>query len=260
MQPDRPRVDGRVKPGHDEDAAARDEDAAARDEDGEDGVAYNTAAATAHMSTLPARSLTEPESLRLLREFGVPVVETLECDNFDAARNAADRVSWPVVLKGVAEGVAHKSELGLVRTNLRDADALQSAYKAFGTRRVIVQPMVPGALEAIAGISRSPGVGLVLLCGLGGIHAEALRDVCLWPVPVSPDAIADKLARSSLGRVLRSPRWQHPDSLRALMHLLVALQDFAVSLGDRLEAVDINPVMLGAAGAIAVDALVVPRA
>ena len=140
----------------------------------------------------PARPLTEPESLRLLREFDVPVVETLECDTFDAARDAADRVGWPVVLKGVAEGVAHKSELGLVRTNLRDADALQSAYKAFGTRRVIVQPMVPGALEAIAGISRSPGVGLVLLCGLGGIYAEALRDVCLWPVPVSRDAIAEQ--------------------------------------------------------------------
>ncbi len=208
----------------------------------------------------PARPLTEPESLRLLREFDVPVVETLECDTFDAARDAADRVGWPVVLKGVAEGVAHKSELGLVRTNLRDADALQSAYKAFGTRRVIVQPMVPGALEAIAGISRSPGVGLVLLCGLGGIHAEALRDVCLWPVPVSRDAIAEKVARGSLGRVLRSPRWQHPDALHALMDLLVALQDVAVALGDRLEAVDINPVMLGAAGAIAVDALVVPRA
>ena len=69
-----------------------------------------------------------------------------------------------------------------------------------------------------------------------------------------------KLAHSSLGRVLASPRWQHPDAARALIDLLLALQDLAVALGDRLEAVDINPVMLGAAGAIAVDALVVPRA
>ena len=158
-----------------------------------------------------ARPLTEPESLRLLREFGVPVVETIECATFDAARAAAERVGWPVVLKGVAEGVAHKSELGLVRTNLRDAAALQAAMARSARRRAIVQPMVPAALEAIAGISRSPGVGLVLLCGLGGIYAEALRDVCLWPIPVSREAIADKLARSSLGRVLASPRWQHPD-------------------------------------------------
>jgi succinyl-CoA synthetase beta subunit len=208
---------------------------------------------------LPSRTLTEPESLRLLRQFGVRVVATVECATFDAARAAADHVGWPVVLKGVAEGVAHKSELGLVRTNLRDAAALRAAYEALGTAQAIVQPMVPAALEAIAGISRSPGVGLVLLCGLGGIYAEALRDVCIWPVPVSRDAIADKLSRSSLGRVLASPRWQHPDASRALVDLLCALQSLAVALGEKLEAVDINPVMLGAAGAIAVDALVVPR-
>jgi len=222
-----------------------------------DPLPLHSATATPAM---PPRTLTEPESLRLLREFGVPVVETVECATFDAARAAAEHVGWPVVLKGVAENVAHKSELGLVRTNLRDADALQAAYATLGTPRAIVQPMVPAALEAIAGISRSPGVGLVLLCGLGGIYAEALRDVCIWPVPVSREAISRKLAQNSLGRVLASPRWQHPDAARAFIELLLGLQNLAVALGDRLEAVDINPVMLGAAGAVAVDALVVPRA
>jgi acyl-CoA synthetase (NDP forming) len=211
-------------------------------------------------TTLPNRALTEPESLRLLGAFGVRVVETVECSTVDAVLAAAQQVGWPVVLKGVAEGVAHKSDLGLVRTNLRDAEALRAAYVALGTLRAIVQPMVPAALEALVGISRSPGVGLVLLCGLGGIYAEALRDVCIWPVPVAREAIEQKLAQSSLGRVLASPRWQYPDAARGLVELLVALQRAAVALGDRLEAVDINPVMLGARGAVAVDALVVPRA
>ncbi len=219
-----------------------------------------TGHANAVPRVLPSRALTEPESLRLLRDFGVPVVETIDCATFDAARAAAEQVGWPVVLKGVAEGVAHKSERGLVRTNLRDTAALQAEYDTLGTPHAIVQPMVPAALEAIAGISRSPGVGLVLLCGLGGIYAEALRDVCIWPIPVPREAIAAKLAQSSLGRVLASPRWQHQAAARALIALLLALQDLAVALGDRLEAVDINPVMLGTAGAVAVDALVVPRA
>ena len=209
--------------------------------------------------SLPQRTLTEPESLNLLRAFTVPVVNTVECSTIDAVLSAAEQAGWPVVLKGVAEGVAHKSDIGLVRTDLRDAAALRAAYATLGTARAIVQPMVPASLEAIAGISRSPGVGLVLLCGLGGIYAEALRDACLWPVPVSREAIADKLAHSSLGRVLASPRWQHPDAARAFIDLLLALQNIAVALGDRLEAVDINPVMLGALGAVAVDALVVPR-
>ena len=216
-------------------------------------------AAAREAVNLPQRTLTEPESLNLLRAFGVPVVDTIECTTFDAALAAAQRVGWPVVLKGVAEGVAHKSELGLVRTNLRDAAALQAAYGTLGTPSAIVQPMVPASLEAIAGISRSPGVGLVLLCGLGGIYAEALRDVCVWPVPVPREAIANKLAQSSLGRVLSSPRWQHHTAAQAFIDLLLALQNLATTFGDRLEAVDINPVMLGAAGALAVDALVVPR-
>ena len=163
------------------------------------------------------------------------------------------------MLKAVVEGVAHKSDLGLVRTNLRDAAALRAAFIALAADRVIVQPMIPAALEAIAGISRSPGVGLVLLAGLGGIYAEALRDVCIWPVPVSRDAVEQKLARSSLGRVLGSSRWRHADASRAFVDLLCSLQGVAIALGDRLEAVDINPVMLGGSGAIAVDALVVPR-
>ncbi len=209
---------------------------------------------------LPARPLTEPESLRLLESFGVSVVTTRECASLEQARAAAQAAGWPVVLKGVVEGVAHKSDLGLVRTNLRDEAALDAAYAAVNCPRVIVQAMVAGSMEAIAGISRSPGVGLVLLAGLGGIYAEALRDVCIWPVPVSRAAIEQRLLRSSLGRVLHSPRWTHGDAARGFVDLLLKLQDVAMSLGDRLEAVDINPVMLGACGAVAVDALVVPRA
>lgn len=208
---------------------------------------------------LPARPLTEPESLRLLAAFGVPTVSTTECRTLAEARMAAERAGWPVVLKGVAEGVAHKSDHGLVRINLHDATALEAAYAALNCPHVIVQPMVAGEVQAIAGVSRSPGVGLVLLAGLGGIHAEALRDVCIWPVPASRTAIARKLAGSSLGRVLRSARWRHPETADAFVDLLLRLQTVAQTLGDRLEAVDINPVVLGASGAVAVDALVVPR-
>ncbi len=222
-----------------------------------DAIPSQSAAAA---PALPKRPLSEPESLRLLGTFGVNAVETIECATFAAALDASERVGWPVVLKGVAEGVAHKSELGLVRANLRDAAALQAAFETLGTTHSIVQPTVPAALEAIAGISRSPGVGLVLLCGLGGIYAEALRDVCIWPVPVSRETIERKLARSTLGRVLASARWPHPEAAAGFIDLLLALQQLALALGDRLEAIDINPVMLGAAGAVAVDALVVPRA
>ena len=205
----------------------------------------------------PARQYTEYESLRLLAEHGVRTVPTLECHSTADAVAAATRLGYPVVLKGVAEGVAHKSDIGLVHVGLRDPNAVAGACAAVGCPTVILQPMIRGDLEAIAGIARADGVGLVLIAGLGGIFAEALHDVVPFPVPVSRAFIEAGLAESSLGRVLASPRWKHPAALDALVDLLMSLQEAALSLGDGLQAIDINPVILGAAGAIAVDALVV---
>jgi hypothetical protein len=209
---------------------------------------------------LPGRPLTEPESLRLLEGFGVKTVAMAECGTDVEAVAAAERLGFPVVLKGVAEGVAHKSDLGLVHVGLRDADSVRAAFRAVACPRVVVQAMVAGGLEAIAGVTRADGVGLVLIAGLGGIFAEALHDVVTIPLPAGRTAIEQAVAAGSLGRVLASPRWKHPGAAAAFTDLLVALQAAALSLGDAVQAIDVNPVILGAAGAVAVDALVVPRA
>jgi hypothetical protein len=119
--------------------------------------------------------------------------------------------------------------------------------------------MVPAAFEAIAGVTRSPGVGLVLLAGLGRIYTEALQQSCVWPIPIGREAIQQGVENSGLGSVLCSARWQYPGTMGAFVDLLCALQRAAIALGDQLEAIDINPVILGEHGAMAVDALVVPR-
>jgi acyl-CoA synthetase (NDP forming) len=221
----------------------------------------NLAETTATTSpALPARVLSEPESLRLLAEFGVRTVPTIVCDSAADAIAAATRLCYPVVLKGVAEGVAHKSALGLVHVGLRDPGMVASAYAAAGCAQVVVQAMIKGDLEAIAGVTRADGAGLVLIAGLGGIFAEALHDVVTVPVPSSRGFIKAALAKGSLGRVLASARWKHPGATEAFVDLLEGLQAAAVALGERLEAIDVNPVILGSSGAIAVDALVVPAA
>jgi len=125
---------------------------------------------------------------------------------------------------------------------------------------VVVQAMIGGDLEAIAGVTRADGVGMVLIAGLGGIFAETLHDVATFPLPVSRASIEAGLANGSLGRILASPHWKHPDAAEAFVDLLMGLQSASLALGDRLQAIDINPVILGKAGAIAVDALVVPSA
>lgn len=209
---------------------------------------------------LAARQPTEPESLRLLAGFGVNTVPTLECDSAADAVAAATRLGYPVVLKGVARGVAHKSDLGLVHVGLLTPDAVAQAFAAVKCPRVVVQPMIRGEVEAIAGVTRAPGVGLVLVAGLGGVFAEALGDVTTFAAPCSRAAIEARLAGGSLGRVLGSPRWRHKDAAGAMVDLLLGLQSAALALGEAVAAIDVNPVILGAAGAVAVDALVVPAA
>jgi acyl-CoA synthetase (NDP forming) len=99
------------------------------------------------------RPLTEPESLRLLGTFGVRVVPTVLCRDVDEMITAADKVGWPVVAKGVREGVAHKTEAGLVRLDLRGPDALRAAHAAFGApEQVAIQPFIEEA-EAIVGVT-----------------------------------------------------------------------------------------------------------
>lgn len=205
------------------------------------------------------RTLTEPESLALLARVGIPTVALRVCTGIDAAVAAADELGWPVVLKGVVPGLAHKSEAGQVHVDLADRAALMEAFKACGSpETVLIQRFVKGDVEAIAGLTRSPDVGPVLVAGLGGIYAESLRDVSMWAVPVSREAIRRKLLTASLGRVLTSPRWRHPGSLDALIDTLMRLQAFALAAGDRVAGVDLNPLVIGRNGVVAVDGLVVP--
>jgi hypothetical protein len=80
----------------------------------------------------------------------------------------------------------------------------------------------------------------------------------MWPIPSDRATIERRLRSSAIGRVLHGNRWKYPDAVTRFVDLLVALQTAAVSLGDRLHAIDVNPVILGAHGAVAVDALVIP--
>jgi len=206
------------------------------------------------------RVLTEPESLDLLARFGIPVVPTRVCGSREAAVAAAESLGWPVVLKAVVEGVAHKSDLGLVKLGLADAAALHRAYDELGApAQAIVQPMMPGRLEAIVGLTRLPDLGLMLVAGFGGVYAEAFGAPLTWPVPTMRDDILKKLAADPLGRVLTSSRWLDAGAREAVVQVLLGLQRMALWAGERLEAVDINPLILGPAGAVAVDALVLRR-
>lgn len=214
---------------------------------------------TAPAPPLPDRALNEQDSLALLSNLGIPTVASILCSSGNEAVRGARALGVPVVLKASVEGMVHKSDAGLVFLGLNDEDEVRAAYEACGpSARVLIQPMLSSELELIVGLSRSPGTGLTLMTGLGGIHAEALGSVTMWAPPVSRDDIVAGLKNSALGRLLHGPRWRYPEQIEQLLRILLDLQDFGLAAGDALEAVDINPLLMGPSGVVAVDASIIP--
>jgi len=215
-----------------------------------------------------ASFLSETESADILRAAGVPVVASHPAATADAAAAHAKSVGYPVVLKALAPGVAHKNERGFViagirnETALRDAHAvLESRVAADGIERnevsIILQPMAPARAELIAGVSWEEPLGHFLVIGLGGIYTEVLDEVMLLPVPVSPARIRVRLADSKVGRLVR--RIGGDKALDEVVRALDGLQRLVMTHGDRIRSIDVNPLLVGEAGCVAVDALIVPR-
>jgi len=214
----------------------------------------------------PTRSaLPERESLELLAAAGLPVTEARPASDPDEAAAAAADLGYPVALKLDALGLSHKSDLGAVRLGLGSDVEVQSATRALldlaagarlEIRGVLVEPMAVPGLELIAGVKRDPLFGAAVLVGLGGVLAETIGDVAIRLAPVrAPEAAAmlDELRGASL---LRGVRGRPPVDRHALVELLVRLGDLAAERPDIVE-IDLNPVVAGPSGVVAVDALVV---
>ena len=187
----------------------------------------------------------------------------------DAAVAAANELDGAVVLKLDAVGLAHKSDVGAVRLGLAGDDAVRVAadellalgarLEAAGSatvRGLLVEPMIPPGLELIAGVTRDPQFGPIVLVGIGGVLAEYLDDVVLRLAPVSESEAVAMLTELRGSRLLDGVRGRPAIDRAAVARILVALGQLAEARPD-IRAIDLNPVVAGQDGAIAVDALVV---
>jgi acyl-CoA synthetase (NDP forming) len=212
--------------------------------------------------------LDELQSSQIFRDIGLPVVASHVVTTQSDAVSRAAEVGYPVVLKALAPGVAHKNDLGFVAAGLSSPRELKDAFgqmrkavkaQGFGPRSIpyILQPMVAAKAELILGIVREVGLGHFLLVGLGGIYAEALNETILLPTPIARADMEAQIAASRIGRVLSAVGGEESSVTSDLLDALDALQGLLAAHGDEIEAVDVNPFILSPSGCLAVDALVV---
>ncbi|MDB5980428.1 MAG: putative acetyl-CoA synthetase (ADP-forming) alpha and beta chain protein [Pseudomonas sp.] len=226
-------------------------------------------------SSLPAPTVSEPDlyvglldeadSLALLANAGVPVVEHRVChDPESAARIAAD-FGGRVVIKGCAAQVPHKSEHGLVHLNLADPQAaLEAARHCLGALdslgvprgRLIVARSVKGLHEFMLGVIVDPLFGPLVVIGEGGTLVEIRKDSVSLLAPFTEAQALAALSRLRIAPVLKGARGQPALDALALAQAAVALGNFALRHQANLLSVDINPVMVMAEGVVAVDAVI----
>jgi acetate---CoA ligase (ADP-forming) len=204
----------------------------------------------------------DADALELLRDYGVPVVETSLVDDEVAAVGVAETLGWPVVLKTAAPEVRHKLDVDGVRLGLTDPHSVRSAYADLAERlgrRVVVQRQVPPGVEVALGIHRDPLVGPILLVGVGGALVELLAERAVALPPVDADLARRLVDGLRLATLLAGHRGAPAADVTGLVEAVVAVSRIALEVGDQLDALDVNPLVVHPGGVVAVDALVVPR-
>ncbi|MHB1242393.1 MAG: acetate--CoA ligase family protein, partial [Gaiellaceae bacterium] len=218
-----------------------------------EGVDRAAAAAVVERALARAEdSWLEPADAReLLAAFGVPLVPERTAATVGEAAAAAGELGYPAVVKSAVPG-AHKTETGGVALNLEDEPAVRAAAERIGVP-VIVQPMLRGGTELLAGLVQDPVFGPLVAFGPGGVFAELIGEVNLRIAPLTNLDAEELVTTGKAGTLVRGFRGAPPADAAALVDLVLRL----AALGEEVPSVaelDLNPVLAFGARCVAVDA------
>jgi acetate---CoA ligase (ADP-forming) subunit beta len=208
-------------------------------------------------------TLSEARSKELLGGFGVPFAPERVVSDADGAVAAAAELGLPVVVKLGGDGIAHKTERGLVRLGLGSEEQVRSAAVALlaaampddGPVHLLVAPMLRATRELIAGLHDDPQFGMSVMLGVGGILAEAVADVAFRLVPIDRVDAEEMIDDLELQALLGPFRGEPAVDRAALADVLLGLSSAAGERPD-IASADVNPLLVVDGRPVAVDALV----
>ena len=208
-------------------------------------------------------ALSEFDSKRFLSAYGVPITRERLVNSEKDARAAAERLGYPVVLKGCAHDLLHKTEAGLVMVGLGSSKEVANAFKELKARagsdfggRFLVQEMVKGDRELMIGMTRDEQFGPSVMFGLGGIFTEILEDVVFRLAPLSLSDARQMMSEIRSAKILNTVRGMPRVNQPMLARAIVAVGKAAVDNPDIAE-IDINPLIVSGSHPVAVDGLVI---
>jgi acetate---CoA ligase (ADP-forming) len=212
---------------------------------------------------------TDVARFELLANAGLPMARCMRVTSAVEAARAAEQFGFPVVLKGSAPHLAHKSDLGLVHVGLSDAANVKAAYAKVAKtlrahapneaeREIYVQGMSKPGVELILGVRNEPGFGSFVVAGVGGIFVELIKQASIRLGPVSEAEALAMLHETPAGKLLAGFRGKGPYDIDAVTRAIAALSRFGAATVGTLASVEINPLIAHEDGAVGVDILVEP--
>ncbi|MCW3476955.1 acetate--CoA ligase family protein [Limobrevibacterium gyesilva] len=226
------------------------------------------APAAALLAQAQGRALTEREAKAVLALYGIPVVQERLAHSADDAASAAEALGLPAVLKVESPDLPHKTEAGVIRLNLRNADAVRAAYDAVMANAarvspppringVLVQPMVPEGVEVMVGARVDPLFGPLVVVGLGGVLVELLQDTAVGLAPLTHAEALALLEKLKGAAALRGFRGSAPVDLDRLADLVGRVCELVADHRASVAEIDVNPLICAGSRILAVDALIV---
>jgi acyl-CoA synthetase (NDP forming) len=208
-------------------------------------------------------TLSEYESKVILASYQIPVTREIMAENTDEVITAAHEIGYPVVMKGCAPEITHKTEKGVIRTDIRDdreaLDAfndIMAGMNGIKDAAALVQEMIKGKRELVIGLIRDPQFGPCVMFGLGGIFTEILKDVSFRLAPLEKRDAFEMMDEIKAHKILDAIRGMDAVDREILSEMLINVGKIGLE-HDSIKEIDINPVIISGSRPIAVDALVV---
>jgi acyl-CoA synthetase (NDP forming) len=199
----------------------------------------------------------EPEAKSLFRAAGLAVPAFASVGSADDAVAAAEKIGYPVAGKVVSAEIVHKSDAGGVAVGLKNEAAVRDAFERFsamdGFSAMLVENMVAG-VEVIVGAKIDEQFGPVILLGIGGTGVEIYEDVAIRMAPLTPRDVSSMVRQLAGRKLLEGFRGAPPINMDALNQTLVVFSELVMDAADRIESIDLNPVMCTPEACVIADA------
>ena len=214
------------------------------------------------LHALHCGSFDEQASLQLLRNAGLSVIEVTKANTLAKAQIAALDFGFPVVMKTAEAGIEHKTERGGVVLNILDRNELELAYRQISADlgpAVLVAPMVQNGLEMLLGMISDPQFGPLVIIGIGGVKVEALKDVVSILPPFDAGTAKRRLKSLKHSALFEYKREAGLPDMESFYEVAALFSVLVASLGDAVNEIDLNPVIVHSHGCVVVDALIVTK-